>query len=130
VLPLLDVSLFQLLCLLLVLFLYLLLSSFIGVLSRYPLMIPLLLLLELLVIPVLPGSQLLLLLLVFLIQLRVASVWSTRSFVDWKVVRMDYISGSRDTGIWRSCLSGAYDTAAVEFSGSGTGRNRRPAMVH
>src|ERR1700730_8278983 len=75
-LSLLFVLLLQLLRLLLVLLLHLLLCRFTGVLLRQPLMFLLLLLLEFLPFLFLLREYLFLLLLVFLVQLRVACVWS------------------------------------------------------
>ncbi len=86
---LLFVSLLQLLRLLLVPLFYLLLSRFIGISLRQPLVFLLLLLLEFLPLLFLLRELLFLLLLVLLVQLRLACTWRTGSRRRRKVARMD-----------------------------------------
>jgi hypothetical protein len=131
------VSLFQLLCLLLMPLLYLLLSRFITSLSREPLVVLLLPLLEFLVFLFLLRVELFLLLLVFLVLSNVSRAWRNGPWMRWKVLRVDCIRGARDAVFWscdrriaasfnggaigcrvirRSCLFGRYDCAIAKCS--------------
>ena len=102
VLLLLDVSLFHLLSLLLMMLFDLLLPGVVGVLARHPLMILLLFLLEFLVLLVLSCDQLLLLLLVFPVELRIACIRRSRPVMrrDFPGVTVRPTVGIH-SGVWR-----------------------------
>ena len=133
---LLCVSLRQLLSLLLVLLLQLLFLRIASPLFLQFLMVLVLLLLEFLAFLVLLGLQLLLLFLVFLVEIRVPSVWSGGVFGRWKIVGVDCRVGAgcvvfraRGRFMNRSALSGCYDSATFEFSRLSRRSNGRLAVV-
>jgi len=145
VLLLLDVSLLQLLCLLLVPLLYLLPSRPIGVLARHLLVILFLPLLESLPLLILSHKQLLLLLLVFPIHGCVSTIWRSQAFSRWKVVGMDHVTRTRyivrrtrnrrtfktiDGSISRPCLLGWYYSALVKCSRPGSCSDPWLAVVY
>ena len=110
---LLDVSLFQSLCLLLVLLLCALLSRRISLLLRHPLVVLFLFLLEFLSLLLLLGVELVLLLLVFPISLRVPRVGWSRAFSRWEVARMDCGAGTAAVRLIRSRPVGLRPTGAA-----------------
>ena len=141
--------LLQLLRLLLVPLLYLLLSRFISMLLGQALMFLILPLLEFLPLLFLLREYLFLLLLVLLIQLRVACIRSAGSRRGRKVARMDGRAGSSSVVVLRTrlisaticaaigwwiirttCRFGRNDGAVVKYSRPRCGRDRRLAHVH
>jgi hypothetical protein len=100
VLLLLDVSLLQLLGLLLVPLLHLLIPRFIGPLLRHPLVVLLLLLLESLVVLLLLRVELFLLLLVSLVLFRVSRVWGSRAGMGCKILCVTWGRGARNIVPW------------------------------
>jgi hypothetical protein len=115
-----------LLRLLLVLLLHLLLCRFTGVLLRQPLMFLLLLLLEFLPFLFLLREYLFLLLLVFLVQLRVACVWGAGALRGRKVLRMDGRAGSRSIVVWTRCRAVRFFTFLQGRRGAGAGLTTGP----
>jgi len=116
---LLGVLLNQLLCLLLMLLLHLLSSLIIGFLLRQLLVFFVLLRLQILAFLVLLRGQFVLLLLVLLVHLGVPRIGSSRACGRRKIFRVDGRVGV--TGVLRAAI--------VEFSRSGSGRDRGLAMV-
>jgi len=133
---LLNVFLRQLLRLLLVLLLYLLSFCVVSFLLSQLLVVLVLLLLQSLAFLVLLRLQLLLLLLVFLVRFRVPRVWRSGAFASRKVIGMHGRVGASSVVLWtrsrfmnRSALSGRYDSATFQFSGSASRRDWRLAVV-
>ena len=131
-------SLLQLLGLLLVLLFHLLRSSVVRLLFRQLLVLLILLLLKFLPFLVLLRSQLCLLLLVFLVELRVPRIWRRRTLRWRKILRVDRRSRRRRSAarlatiFWslvrRSSFFRLNYSAAAEFPrlrGGGDGRRPR-----
>ncbi len=97
---LLDVSLLQLLGLLLVPLFHLLISRFIGLLLRHPVVVLLLFLLESLVLLLLLRVQLFLLLLVFLIESRVSRVLRGRAWMGCEILCVKRSWGTGNACPW------------------------------
>jgi len=152
---LLRVPLHHLLCLLLVPLLDLLPSAVICMLSCELLVLFFLLLLKFLALSVLLRIQLFLLLLVFSVLLRVPRVWRSGTLGTRNLVRMHRASaprgvvlraGALSAGIVSACipsthilstrimnrasLAGAYDSALIKCSRSGSGSDGRLATVY